>query len=369
MSIRVGITGQSGFIGSHLYNTLGLDPSRFDRIYFEDSYFEHSYKLREFVKKCDVIVHLAAMNRHEDPNVIYETNINLTKSLIKAIEDENVKPHIIFSSSIQEELDNLYGKSKRECRVLFENWASKVRGIFTGILIPNVFGEFSRPNYNTFIATFASKLIAGEEPVVNNNSNVKLIYVASLCKFIIKQIENTSISQVTAPHDFETTVKDVLDLFLTFEESYRKMGIIPDLTDINTVNLFNTYRSYIVPKCTNFKENVDERGAFVEIIKLHSGGQVSFSTTKPNVTRGNHYHTRKIERFAVIKGKAQIEMRKIGSEEVITLNLDGNTPSYVDIPVWYTHNITNIGEVELYTIFWINELYNPEDSDTYFEKV
>jgi UDP-2-acetamido-2,6-beta-L-arabino-hexul-4-ose reductase len=117
------------------------------------------------------------------------------------------------------------------------------------------------------------------------------------------------------------------------------------------------------------KLNTDERGSFVETIKLNSGGQVSFSTTAPGITRGNHFHTRKAERFAVIKGKAKIELRRIGTDKVLSFEMDGSQPSFVDMPVWYTHNITNIGKEELYTIFWINEHFNPDDADTYFEKV
>jgi UDP-2-acetamido-2,6-beta-L-arabino-hexul-4-ose reductase len=115
--------------------------------------------------------------------------------------------------------------------------------------------------------------------------------------------------------------------------------------------------------------NTDDRGTFVETIKSGLGGQVSFSTTKPGITRGNHFHTRKIERFAVIKGKARIQLRRIGTDKVMNFELDGNEPAYVDMPIWYTHNITNVGNEELYTIFWINEFFDPNDMDTFFEKV
>lgn len=367
--IRVGITGQAGFIGSHLYNTLGLEPDKFKRIPFEDAFFDDINTLRSFVKQCDVIIHLAAMNRHDDPQVIYDTNIRLNSDLVKAMEAENVTPQVIFSSSIQESLDNLYGKSKKEGRILIENWAKKTGGSFTGLLIPNVYGEFSRPNYNTFIATFASKIVNGEEPSVLNDSDVKLIYIGSLCKFIISQFGNAGVKHEIVPYDFECKVTDVLNKFIYFKDEYLLCGNIPSLKDRNDINLFNTFRSYISPRSVLLKQNVDPRGKFVEIIKLGDGGQVSFSTTVPNITRGNHFHTRKIERFSVIKGKALISLRKIDSDEVHNFELDGGNPAYVDMPVWYTHNITNIGNEELYTIFWINEFFNPEDSDTYFETV
>ncbi len=367
--LQVGITGQTGFVGTTLFNVLGLFPDKYKRIPFEDSYFTEVGKLNEFVRSCDVIVHLAAMNRHHDPNVIYDTNIRLVKQLIEAMEHEGVKPHVMFSSSTQETLDNMYGKSKAEGRRMFEEWASKVGASFTGLVIPNVFGEFSRPNYNTFIATFADKIIKGENPQVLVDNNVRLIHVNSLCKFIIKHFELQGVNRIEVPFDFERKVTSILSLFFEFKSLYLEQGIIPSLEDKNEINLFNTFRSYITPRKVELTKHSDDRGSFVETVKLGVGGQVSFSTTRPGITRGNHFHTRKIERFAVIKGKAKIQLRKIGSDEVFDFELDGEQPAFVDMPVWYTHNITNIGTDDLYTIFWINEWYNPDDGDTYFEKV
>lgn len=372
--MKVGITGQAGFVGTHLYNTLGLNVD-IERIPFLDSYFDDMSLLRGFVKECDAIVHLAAMNRHRDPQVIYDTNIELVSKLIEAMNLEKVAPHILFSSSTQEERDNLYGKSKKEGRELLEKWAKESGGTFTGLVIPNVYGPFSRPNYNTFVATFAHKLINGEQPTIEVDGSIKLIYVSSLCNYIIDIINYTdkgSVCRVEIPHHFEKKVSEILSLFEYFNDTYAKEGFIPVLKNRDEVNLFNTFRSYIKTSAhfpIKLKKNSDNRGVFVETIKLGIGGQVSFSTTVPGITRGNHYHTRKIERFTVIKGKAKIQLRKIGSTEVIDLFLDGNEPAYVDMPVWFTHNITNIGEDELYTQFWINEWYDPIDADTYFEKV
>ena len=163
---KIGITGQEGFVGSHLYNTLGLQPEKYERVPYDKSFFQNPEKLENFVAQCDVIVHLAAMNRHPDPEVIYETNVNLVKQLITALEKTNSKAHVLFSSSSQEEKDNLYGKSKKEGRELLSNWAKNHGGTFTGLVIPNVFGPFGAPNYNSFIATFCHKLTHGETPEV-----------------------------------------------------------------------------------------------------------------------------------------------------------------------------------------------------------
>ena len=165
---------------------------------------------------------------------------------------------------------------------------------------------------------------------------------------------------------------EILTLLQSFKAQYVEKGIVPNLTDPFERNLFNTFVCYIDHESYfpfKLKLNTDERGSFVETVKLNSGGQVSFSTTKPGITRGNHFHTRKAERFAVIRGKAKIEFRRIGTDKVLSFDLDGGEPSYVDMPVWYTHKITNTGQDDLYTLFWINESYDPADPDTFFEQV
>jgi UDP-2-acetamido-2,6-beta-L-arabino-hexul-4-ose reductase len=377
--IKVGITGQSGFLGTHLYNYLGLQDD-VTRIPFEDSFFQNIKQLLEFVKSCDIIVHLAAMNRHGDPQVIYDTNIELVNKLIGACEITEAKPHILFSSSTQEERDNLYGKSKLDGRKLLEDWAERTKSKFTGLIIPNVFGPFGNPYYNSFIATFCHQLTHGEQPKIEIDGDVKLIYIGELVKEIWHRIiENQynlhhqySITEFNIPHTSENKVSRVLLLLETYKSIYFKKGIIPNLDNVFEKNLFNTFLCYIDHQSFfpfHLTKHSDDRGSFVEMVKLNSGGQVSFSSTVPGITRGNHYHTRKAERFAVIKGKARIELRRIGTDKFFSFKLDGDQPSFVDMPIWYTHNITNIGEDELYTVFWINEHYNSEDGDTFYEEV
>lgn len=389
--ISIGITGQAGFVGTHLYNTLGLYPEKYTRIPFEDSFFSDSSLLKAFVSGCDVIVHLAAMNRHNDPEVIYKTNIGLVNQLIGACEETKSTPHILFSSSTQEERDNLYGKSKKEGRMLFEKWAAENGATFTGLIIPNVFGPFGHPYYNSVVATFCHQLTHNETPKIDVDGEIKLIYVGELVNVIIEKINRTQITrmermttdrisenlsnqchQCSIEHTSTIKVSDLLKKLESFKDNYFTKGEIPNLDNPFDRNLWNTFLCYVDHgkffPC-HLKLNTDNRGSFVETVKLNSGGQVSFSTTVPGITRGNHFHTRKAERFAVIKGKATIELRRIGTDKVMAFELDGSQPSFVDMPIWFTHNITNTGDEELYTIFWINEHFDANDPDTFFEKV
>ena len=371
--IKIGITGQTGFVGTHLYNNLGLQPTKFDRIAFNDEFFNNEKQLNDFVSECDTIVHLAAMNRHNDPEVIYKTNISLVKKLIYSLEQTGSKPHIIYSSSIQEDIDNLYGKSKKEGRELFAKWAEKNSAQFTGFLFTNIFGPFGNPYYNSFIATFCHRLTHNETPIIETDKKVPLLYVKDAVQHIIKSaLAKDNIPELRIKPKIEKKVTEVLDNLKNYKELYLEKGIIPCLDNSFDRDLFNTFVCYIDHKTFfpfHLKLNTDDRGSFVETIKLNSGGQVSFSTTIPGITRGNHFHIRKAERFAVIKGNALIELRRIGTNEKMSFELDGNQPSFVDMPIWHTHNITNVGDDDLYTIFWVSEHFDESDPDTFYEEV
>jgi UDP-2-acetamido-2,6-beta-L-arabino-hexul-4-ose reductase len=282
----------------------------------------------------------------------------------------------LFSSSTQEERDNLYGKSKRDGRILFEQWAENNNANFTGFVIPNVFGPFGNPYYNSVIATFCFQLTHNEQPKIMVDANLQLIYVNELVQLFYQEIAAPNMMPGTSRFDVQFTSEEKVSEILMRLENYKSIYLegnsFPELNSVFELNLFNTFRSYIDHSSRYpvfLKKNTDQRGSFTETTKTSLGGQFSFSTTLPGVTRGNHYHTRKIERFIVIKGKAEIELRRIGTSDILRFELDGEQPSYVDMPIWYTHNITNVGDDELITLFWINEFFNPDDPDTYFESV
>lgn len=371
--ITIGITGQNGFVGWHLYQTIVLFPDEFRIVNFHRSYFDDINLLDQFVKQCDVIVHLAALNRHNDTGQIYEVNTQLVRKLRAALDRVKVAPHLIISSSTQEESGNVYGKSKKEGREILLDWAQEVGAKFTGMIIPNVFGPFGKPFYNSVVATFCHQISRGEQPKIEVDGHLKLIYIGELVSEILNVMrEGVNLSKLEIGHTAEATVSEIKQLLYDFKNIYQDKGEIPSLENSFKIQLFNTFRSYMDMKNyfpRKFIQHIDNRGAFVEFIRLGIGGQVSYSTSLSGITRGNHFHTRKIERFSVISGKALIQLRRIGSNEILNFYLDGSESSYVDVPIWYAHNIKNIGEDALITVFWINEHYDPKDPDTYFVSV
>jgi len=368
--MKIGITGANGFIGKHLTNYLKLHKDM-DIVPFDRSFFDQAETMESFVKSCDCIVHLAGVNRHTAPEIMYDINVRLCTILVEACKQARVTPHIIFSSSTQEEEGTIYGNSKKQGRVILESWAKEYNATVTGAIIPNVFGPFGVPFYNSVVATFCHQIIHGERPVIIQDKNLHLIYINDLSSRLFDMICHPQSGRIQIPYQYTVAVSDILSKLLLYKDNYLAQGVIPHISDPFELDLFNTFRCFIpyghypVP----FTLNTDDRGTFVEIARTNTSGQFSFSTTNPGITRGNHFHTRKAERFAVIKGKAKISLRRIDTNEVIDYFLDGSNPAYVDMPIWHTHNITNIGDDELVTLFWINEPYNTEDPDTYFVTV
>ncbi len=370
--IKIGITGQSGFIGTHLRNTMMRSPDKFFLIDFHRNYFLNDVELDKFCEQCDVIVHCASVIKTDDDD-FYQTNVLLAEKLANSLIRVGGDKHLVMTSSLQEDKDTSYGKSKKLARELLAQQSSQSNFSFTGMIVPNVFGPFMCPYHNSVIATFCQQIVKNETPKIIVDNTLSLIYIDELVKEIIDKVLNKENNPLyIVPHQYKIKVSDLLDKLQNYKTCYQDMKCIPDISDSFSLNLFNTYLCYL------FSENYfpvqldvheDERGIFSEIVKLKSGGQVSFSTTLPGVIRGNHYHTRKVERFIVVKGKAMIALRKIGTSEVLKFNVDGQKPAYVDIPIWHTHNIQNTGNDSLHVVFWINEIYNPDDSDTYFEKV
>ncbi|GAB5558167.1 MAG: NAD-dependent epimerase/dehydratase family protein [Schleiferiaceae bacterium] len=375
--MKIGITGSNGFVGYHLTQFLKLEEKN-RVVNFKREWFHASDLLDAFVLECDVIVHLAGINRHESEEELYRLNVEMGQQLADSLARTDSSAHVIMSSSTQEERDNPYGNSKKVAREALSHWAKDSKGQFTGLLIPNVFGPFGKPNYNSVVATFCHKIANGESPEIHVDGEIGLIYVLDLVQQISNIIESpeqlereSGVATHLIPFSKKTKVSELLIQLNDIKEQYMDKFSFPSLVDEFDKALFNTFRCYVPSDFypAKFVQHTDNRGAFVELARTDTPGQTSFSTTVPGITRGNHYHTRKAERFAVIKGKALIQLRKIGTDEVINYELDGNEPSFVDMPIWTTHNIKNVGEEELVTVFWINEPFDANDPDTYFEEV
>ena len=371
-SKKIGITGHNGFLGNHIKNVVKYKFQDYQIVDFERIFFHDDDAMSDFVNNCDVIIHLAGLNRHDTPEEIEKTNIELAKTLATTLVANNYKGSLIYSSSLQVYQDSPYGRSKKQAGQILNKAANDGGFSFFNLILPNIFGPFGKPNYNSFIATFSHQLIHRKVSNIIKDDKVPLIYVETVVHHILNQIDKEGIHLLEIPHETEKKVSEVLIPLKEFHQTYVEEGNIPKLENTFEIQLFNSFRSAIdylkhFPK--THKLHMDERGYFSELIRSHSQGQHSYSLTKPGITRGDHFHTRKIERFSVIQGEATIQMRRIGTDERIEFKLNGENPSYVDMPVWTTHNITNTGEENLITIFWINEHYDTEDADIYFEKV
>ena len=367
MKLTVGITGSRGLLGWHtsvyLKTLPGIELELADR-----KVFENPILLEVFARKCDVIFHCAGMNRGVDAEIA-ATNVSLTRALIAALNKTKTTKHVIFSSSTHIARESSYGKSKRECATLLEAWARISNALFTNLILPNIFGERGKPFYNSVVSTFCYQVSVGEAPKVFEDVQLEQIHAQSVARIFWDIVQTKQAGEVWVPGR-KTSVVGLLDKIRDFHRNYIS-DIFPDVRDEFDRDLFNTYRSYLYPSHypRALTLNSDARGSLFESVKTFNGGQTFLSTTLPGITRGNHFHTRKIERFLVVKGMAQICIRRVLSEEVNIFDVSGAKPSFVDIPTLHTHNITNIGNDELITLFWTHEFYDPLASDTTMEQV
>lgn len=365
--IKIGITGADGLIGWHLHSFLHSQKDiEVSTAGFPE--FASEAALARFAAPCDIIVHLAGMNRGDD-NEVARTNISLTEALLRACKSSRGRPHIIFSSSTHIYRNTPYGNSKKACAELLKTWADGSGGKFTNLILPNIFGESGKPFYNSAVSTFCFQLANAQEPKIIEDSEIEILHAQSVAREILSVIREVKCGDVSV-QGTRITVSRLLAKLQNLSELYNRQ-IIPDIRAACDLDLFNTYRSYLFPQKypVGITVRKDARGMLFEAVKGLNGGQTFISTTEPGVTRGNHYHTRKVERFLVIKGKAVIRIRKLFSGETKEFVVDGTAPGYIDIPALHTHNITNTGEGELFTLFWANEMLDPENTDTYQETV
>lgn len=364
---RIGITGASGFVGWHLRVFLhSLQDPAMQSLPAGRETFASPAALRQFVRQADVIVHLAGMNRGAE-GAIEQTNAALTDSLIEACEAEAVSPHVIFANSTHADRDTAYGRSKRRSAEKLSVWARARGAKFTNAIIPGVFGERGRPRYNSVVSTFCYQVANGQEPQIIEDRKVDLIHAQDLAEKLLAIAQSGEVGEIRIT-GHSTTVSELLIKLRALAGHYRS-HVFPSLADAFDLALFNTYRSYLFPEHYPVALSVrtDDRGRLFEGVKTVHGGQCFVSTTHPGVTRGNHYHRRKVERFLVIAGTAKIRIRPLLLAATAEFDVTGEKPAYVDIPTLHTHDITNVGSGELVTLFWANEVFDPSRPDTYPE--
>ena len=365
--MRVGITGSAGLLGWH-FRAFLLSKGHTEVSCANRETFTSPQKLQEFTKECDVIVHFAAKIRGE-PSDLISVNMDIAKHLIDACKQSKIKPHFIFASSIQALGDNPLGLPKKLCTEYFQTQMNEIGGKFTNLILPHVFGEFGKPFHNSVVSTFCFQLSNDESPKVIQDSKLNLLHAQRVADIIYEIIQEGRSGQENIGGT-EISVTELLTKLKEIKSQYEK-HIIPPLHKDLDLDLFSTYRNFLYPNKFPMTPllRTDPRGSLFEVIKTHHGGQAFLSTTKPGITRGNHFHRRKFERFCVIKGKASIKMRRLFDDKILEFFVSGEMPQFVDIPTLYTHDITNTGTSELLTLFWTNEIFDPHNPDTITEKV
>lgn len=373
------VTGAKGFIGKNLVTE--LKKRNFTNIYEFDMNTEHS-ALDIYTKTCDFVFHLAGVNRPKSNEEYMPGNLGITSELLECLKRNNNKAPVLITSSIQAEIDNPYGNSKRASEEAMFTYAKETGVSVFVYRLPNVFGKWCKPNYNSAVATFCYNIATGLPIQVNDPKVImNLVYIDDVINAFIQNLLNSSENKernIKAPQNEYCSVQPVFTIKLgkiaelvhSFKQTREKLNI-PDMSDGFTKRLYSTYLSYLPQNEFNYplRMNVDERGSFTEFIKTPDRGQVSVNISKPNITKGNHWHHTKCEKFLVVSGKGVIRFRKIDCEDVVEYYVSSEKLEVIDIPPGYTHNIENLGSEDMVTIMWVNEVFNPEKPDTIFLEV
>ncbi len=376
------VTGAKGFVGKNLCATLqaiaqGKDTS-FNlpapptvREYDADG---TPQQLAAWCAEADFVVHLAGVNRPQHEEEFRQGNCEFTQTLLNALRAAQNTCPVLFSSSVQAVLDNPYGKSKLAGERLVRDYAAQTGANVMIYRFANLFGKWCRPHYNSVVATFCHSIARGEPIRVNDPSAVlKLCYIDDAVAEIIGAMRGEPHRQgdfCTVPMTHEITLGALADRLRGFAQA-RKTLAVPPVGDALTAKLWATYLSYLPTDAFAYplQPHSDERGSFTEFLRSADSGQVSVNVSHPGVTKGNHWHHTKNEKFLVVSGQAEIRFRRIDADEVITYRVSGEKPTVVDIPTGYTHSIVNIGEGDLVTLMWASECFRPEKPDTYFLEV
>jgi UDP-2-acetamido-2,6-beta-L-arabino-hexul-4-ose reductase len=359
--VKVALTGADGFLGWHLQVRVKALRPDLEIVPVAQADWP---RLAELLTGVDAVIHVAGINRDTD-DAVRDGNVALARDVVAAVGEG--LPRVVYANSIQVGNGTPYAIGKAGAAdVLAEACAAWGTG-FTDVRLPNLFGEHGRPAYNSFVATFVAAAVAGETPGSLLDRPIGLLHVQQAAQALLDGLDGSGVSE---PVPYETSVSCVWETLAEFRSVYVGSDV-PDVTDDFRLDLFNTYRAALFPPRypLALTPRGDQRGRLVESIRSHgAGGQVFVSTTNAGFTRGEHFHLRKIERFVVLAGRAEIALRKMCTDEVVSFLVSGDEPVAIDMPTMWTHNITAL-DGEATTLFWTHELYDPDHPDTYWENV
>lgn len=378
------VTGAKGFVGRNLVSQLhniqfgkarNYPFSGEDIKVFEYDVDSDPEELEVYCKNADFVFNLAGVNRPKDPDEFMKGNFGFASTLLDTLKKYKNTCPVMISSSIQAELDNPYGESKRAGENLLFDYSQETGAKVLVYRFPNLFGKWCRPNYNSAVATFCNN-IANDLPIQVNDPSVvmHLVYIDDVVDELIAALsggEHREGNFCIVPTVHTITLGGIVDLLYAFKQMPQTLEV-PDLSDAFTKKLYSTYLSYLPKEKISYplKMNVDNRGSFTEIIRTPDRGQFSVNISKPGITKGQHWHHTKNEKFVVVSGHGLIQLRKIGTDEVLNFEVSGDKIEVVEMLPGYTHNIINLSETEdLVTFMWANEAFDPNRPDTYFEEV
>ena len=371
--MKILITGAKGFVGKNL--VVELRNQGFEDL-MEFDVDTDPNQLDKYARECDFVFHLAGVNRPENTADFMTGNFGFTSQLLDALKKHHSKAPVLITSSIQAAQNNPYGESKKAGEDLLFDYSKETGSKVYVYRLPNVFGKWCRPNYNSAVATFCNN-IAHNLPIQVNDPNVilNLVYVDDVINSFIAKLKVESPLDLSNRFEevspvYTKPLGEIVSLLNQFKDSRLTLQL-PDMGDAFVKKLYSTYLSYLPESDFSYplKMNVDQRGSFTEFLKTSERGQVSVNISKPHITKGNHWHHTKNEKFLVVSGKGVIRFRKIDSEDIIEYLVSGEKLEVVDIPVGYTHNIENLGDTDMITIMWVNEVFDKEKPDTYFLEV
>ena len=369
--MKILVTGSKGFVGKNLIAEL---KNQGYKDIFEVDVETDVSTIEGYVKKCEFVFHLAGVNSPKDEKEFMEGNFGFTSKLLNLLKKHNNKAPVLITSSIQAERENAYGISKKAGEDLLFSYSKETEAKVYVYRLQNLFGKWSRPNYNTVVATYCYNVARDLDIQVNNaEAEVNLCYIDDVLEEFIKALKDNPTPNgdyFNVPVSYTIKLGQLAMAIRGFKESRLNLSV-PNMEDELIKKLYSTYLSFLPEDKFSYdlKMNVDNRGSFTEFIRTPERGQVSVNVAKPGITKGNHWHHTKNEKFLVVSGTGVIRFRKIDSDEIIEYKVSGGKLQVVDIPTGYTHSIVNIGDTDMVTVMWVNEAFNPEKPDTYFLEV